>query len=271
MLSAARIAAMERATLDAVPPQQREALGDWLLGIDDGVVSRARSATPLQHSPQMADTLDRVAQRYAQAGQPALFRVPDTAGLRAVSERLAALGYLPASPTLVQCADAAAVLQSVAAPPHAGDSVTGSTFKVTLLDTPDEAWCALFLGDGVGAGAGAGAGTGEVEAASRTRILRRAQHAVYAQVQVEGETVATGMGSYSEGWASVHGMRTRPGHRGRGYAGAIVRAMAREALRRQLPQLFLQVEQSNSGAQALYRRLGFEDLWVYRYWAAPAR
>ncbi|MFM8610691.1 MAG: GNAT family N-acetyltransferase [Burkholderiaceae bacterium] len=269
MLSAARIAAMERATLDAVPPQQREALGDWLLGIDDGVVSRARSATPLQHGPQMADTVDRVAQRYAHAGQPALFRVPDTAGLRAVSERLAALGYLPASPTLVQCADAAPVLQSVASQPHAEGSVTGSAFKVTLLDTPDEAWCALFLGDGVGAGAGAGAG--EAEAASRTRILRRAQHAVYAQVQVEGETVATGMGSYSEGWASVHGMRTRPAHRGQGYAGAIVRALAREALRRQLPQMFLQVEQSNTGAQALYRRLGFEDLWLYRYWAAPAR
>ncbi len=269
MLSAARIAAMERATLDAVPPQRRETVGGWLLGIDDGVVSRARSATPLQHGPQLAEAVDamvdQVAQRYAQAGQPALFRVPDTAGLRAVCQRLAALGHQPASPTLVQCADSAVVLQSAPAHPDAADPVTGGAFGVSLLDAPDEAWCALFLGDGEGVGAGA------AEAASRTRILRRAQHAVYAQVQVDGETVATGMGSYSEGWASVHGMRTRPAHRGRGYASAIVRALAREALRRQLPQMFLQVEQSNTGAQGLYRRLGFQDLWVYRYWSAPAR
>lgn len=249
-LSAERIAAMERATLDAVPPAQRDELHGWLVGIDDGVVSRARSAAPLRHDAGLVQAIEVVMQRYADSGKHALFRVPDTEGLQMVGKHLARLGAVPESPTIVQCADSAVVAGAAS---HLG---SGEGLQVTLTDRPDEAWCALFLGDGVGA----------AEAQSRTAVLRRARHALYARVQVDGETVAVGMGSFSHGWASVHGLRTRTTHRGRGHAGAIVRRLAQEAAQRGLTAMFLQVEAANNGAQALYRRLGFCDLWTYRYW-----
>ncbi len=74
------------------------------------------------------------------------------------------------------------------------------------------------------------------------------------------------MGSFSQGWASVHGMRTLPGYRGRGMAGAILQIIAKEAKSRGLGRAFLQVEAGNTGAQALYSRFGFAPAWDYAYW-----
>ena len=48
-LAAADIEAIERATLDAVPPEQTAVLDGWLLGLDRGTVGRAHSAVPLTH------------------------------------------------------------------------------------------------------------------------------------------------------------------------------------------------------------------------------
>jgi ribosomal protein S18 acetylase RimI-like enzyme len=64
----------------------------------------------------------------------------------------------------------------------------------------------------------------------------------------------------------VHGMRTLPAFRGRGCARSILAAFASEARRRDVARAFLQVEQGNEKAQALYRRAGLADAWSYEYW-----
>jgi ribosomal protein S18 acetylase RimI-like enzyme len=64
----------------------------------------------------------------------------------------------------------------------------------------------------------------------------------------------------------MHGMRTVPHQRGRGFAASILAAIAREAVRRGVSRAFLQVEQANAAAQKLYRRAGFEEAWCYDYW-----
>ena len=59
------------------------------------------------------------------------------------------------------------------------------------------------------------------------------------------------------GFTEVSGVCTHPDHRGRGYAGALMRLVARGILDRgETP--FLHVYETNTGAIALYRKLGFE-------------
>ena len=59
------------------------------------------------------------------------------------------------------------------------------------------------------------------------------------------------------GFTEVSGVCTHPGHRGRGYAGGLMREVAARILARgETP--FLHVYAANTGAIALYRALGFE-------------
>jgi len=258
------IASIERATLDAVPPRIQEEFEGWLIGYDDGTVSRARSAVPLLHEAERTLGLERIATLYRAQDLTPCFRLPDTTGLVAVRDRLTDMGYVSRSPTLVQCASCATVRNA----PNSALSVPESTnapggpqsvwggVSLRLSPSPDEAWCSVFLGEGFD----------PVDGQSRTTVLRRARHARYARIEVDGQTVAVGMGSFSQGWASVHGMRTLPEFRGRGFAQAIVQVLVSEALEQNLTRVFLQVEQANTAAQRLYRRLGFTDQWTYRYW-----
>ncbi len=76
-------------------------------------------------------------------------------------------------------------------------------------------------------------------------------------VKHHGELVAmAGERMKPEGFTEVSGVCTAPGHRGRGYGGALSRAVAQRILARgETP--FLHVYAHNSGAIALYRMLGF--------------
>ena len=69
-------------------------------------------------------------------------------------------------------------------------------------------------------------------------------------VAMAGERMRTG------GFCEVSGVCTHPDHRGRGYAGALMRIVARRILERgETP--FLHAMQANAGAISLYERLGF--------------
>ncbi len=59
-----------------------------------------------------------------------------------------------------------------------------------------------------------------------------------------------------EGFCEVSGVCTHPEHRGRGYAGRLMRLVARRILERgETP--FLHCFETNAGAIALYETLGF--------------
>jgi len=81
--------------------------------------------------------------------------------------------------------------------------------------------------------------------------------------------VAAGAGAFSHGWSSVHGMRTNQACRGRGLAGRVLAGIADVAAQRGITRAFLQVEDVNAPALALYRRAGFETVWSYDYWRQP--
>jgi GNAT superfamily N-acetyltransferase len=244
MLHAADIEAIERATLQAVAPEDVETLPGWLLPMDSGTVGRARSAVPLHHDTPDLALLEPILARYAATGFKPAFRLPEVPAFEAFQAALRERGFVHQQPTLTQTT------------PIAGLLPTAPTLAAELAEAPDAAWMAMFLGEGLD----------PVDGASRARSLSRASGTLYASLRENGQTVACGAASFSHGWLGVHGMRTAAAQRGRGLAGRLLNTMAQEASRRGIRHAFLQVDASNAPAFSLYRRLGFTTAWAYAYW-----
>lgn len=238
---------LERATLAAVPPQQRVEVDGWLVALDGGTVGRAHSAVPMRHSRITADSVPRVEEAFANAGRAPVYRVPRLASFDGVQQALSGMGLSATLPTLTM----AGPLQEFAA--------TSGSVQVRMLDAPDEAWASVFLGQGFD----------PVDAASRIAILRRGEHSVFAAALVEGRVAAVGLANTAHGWCGIHGMRTAPAFRGRGLATAILGALSSDATSKGVRRAFLQVEEANVAAQRLYRRGGLQPLWCYEYWRRP--
>jgi predicted GNAT family acetyltransferase len=96
------------------------------------------------------------------------------------------------------------------------------------------------------------AGNGAHRILEKTHLL-----GPFIGVRREGRLVAmAGVRLNLDGFTEVSGVCTHPDHRGRGYAGALMRVVAERMLARgETP--WLHAYASNSGAIALYESLGF--------------
>ena len=248
MTAAVDIAAIERATLAAVSPDEVLEIGGWLVGLDRGSIRRAASAVPLAHDLSVEpDVLDEIEAAYAARGLSAAFRVGDGPGLEPLRAELMRRGYGFEQPTLVKVAPVPAIQNVTDLEP------------AEVAERPDEAWAAVFLGEGFD----------QIDGAYRVKALSRSPGARFGMVREPGRTIAVGCGSYGHGWASFHGMRTDLSRRGEGLAGRVLAGLAGEARARGIERAFLQVEEKNAPARSLYRRAGFEQAWRYFYWSRP--
>ncbi|MCG9916935.1 MAG: GNAT family N-acetyltransferase [Phenylobacterium sp.] len=245
MPSPSEIEAIERATIAAVAHDAHEVIGPWILGLRPGSIGRAHSAAPLTHTLVRDEGLiTRIEAAYRARSMRSVFRLPEVEGLAGVAEALAARGYTPTQPTLVMGADLSDVTKVADPSP------------VILLERPDAAWASVFLGEGFD----------PEDGAQRVAVLSNSPGAVFAAVRDVDGTHAVGVLSLTDGWASLHGMRTVQGRRGQGLAGQVAARLAQAAMARGATQVFLQVEAGNGPALALYRRAGFSSLWRYQYW-----
>ncbi|GAA6143857.1 GNAT family N-acetyltransferase [Hydrogenophaga sp. 5NK40-0174] len=241
------VATLERATLSAVPPESLdESLPGWLVPLDSGTVGRARSAVPLSHEAPTLDAVAAVVDRYRQNGLTPALRLPESHTFAEASDWLVAQGFRKRQPTHVMVAALDGLVLPVAAAMHA----------IRLDVRPDDAWKAVFLGEGFD----------PVDGACRVKILARALESRYASIRAGQAAVACGMASLGHGWLGIHGMRTLGPYRRQGMASALMLAMVNAAREVGLQRAFLQVDGANQSAERLYERMGFKRAWTYAYW-----
>jgi GNAT superfamily N-acetyltransferase len=235
------IESLERSVVAAVAPAEAVEIGGWLVPLDPGPIGRSKSAVPLTHDPDVA-AMDEIVEAYRSRGLEPRFRLAEVAGLDAARAAAVRHGLTGFQPTVMKLADAAQVAAVSDAPAR-------------LLDRPDEAWTAVFMGEGFD----------PADAVPRVANLSRAPGALFGAAGAEGTTAAVGVATLAQGLGGVHGMRTAPAHRGQGYAAAILAAFGRALMARGVSRIVLQVEEPNP-ARRIYRRAGFEQAWIYRYW-----
>lgn len=217
----------------------------WVLRANEGWTSRANSALPLgTPAGPIEAVLAVVADFYTDRSLPVQVLVPLPArGL--VDAELARRCWQLHAPTVM-------LTRSL----HGVDEQPGDP-RVELRPDITRDWR-----DGYHARDG-------VLPATALALLSRHETVRFASVRSNGRTVAIARGVVDEGWLGVTALEVSGTHRRQGLGSAVMRALQGWAISQGASQAYLQVEETNSAAAALYARLGYREHHRYHYRRRP--
>jgi GNAT superfamily N-acetyltransferase len=237
------VVALELAANDAWPAPVQARLGSWILRAAENWTGRANSALAVGDPDRPLEAaIDAVVDWYAQRGQPALINAPMPLAAP-VNSALDERGWTARPLTLVQTA-----------PLPTGLPERRDLPPVELADAPSDDWYTMVAEH-----------KGTLPAAA-VRVLTGVPETVFAHVHDEaGGLVAVARGTVTGPgrWHGVSLLQTAPGARRRGLAQHVLREMAHWARQRGSSRAYLQVEERNTAAVALYRRVGFNTHHTY--------
>ncbi|CAM5677723.1 GNAT family N-acetyltransferase [Streptomyces californicus] len=224
-------------TARAWQPVESEPLGDWRLRAAGGFTRRANSALPLGDPGLPAgEALDRVRAWYAERDLPPY--VQTATGAAGTQELLCAElerhGWRREVTAQVRIAALAPV----------GDSAA-DVAAVRLTRAPDAAWLARYQ-------------RFSTPGPHVLRVLESGPSVWFATVAGDGGAPdAIGRCVVDGRWAGFMAVEVAPERRRRGLATTVMTALARRALDEGASAAWLQVEEENEGARALYDGMGF--------------
>lgn len=236
---------IEEAGLNALQTQRQLFFDGWLLRMSPGKAKRGRSVNPhFGSSLPLAHKIAYCEERYAACRLPTIFRITPFCKPADLDAALEQHGYVAFGNTLVQLVDLARPRPS-------------SRKDLDIESVPVAEFVAAV-------GALRGSPPGQ-QAAHLERLAQSplALHTVVARV--DGEPVACGQVACDGDVAAIYDMATAPDWRGRGLASAIVDALLSQADDRGARVAFLQVDDDNVPAIAVYRKFGFATLYTYHY------
>ncbi|MDQ0583274.1 GNAT family N-acetyltransferase [Streptomyces rishiriensis] len=226
-------------------PLDSARLGEWELRAAAGFTRRANSVLPLgTPGVPLDEALDVVRRWYGERGLPAY--VQTATGAEGTQELLCAelerRGW---------AREVTAELWIGALAPLADRAEAEG---VVLAREADEAWLARYQRKGVS----------EVA----LKVLESGPSVWFASVPAEsgGTPAAIGRCVVDGRWAGFAAVEVDPAQRRRGLATVVMAALARRALAEGASAAWLQVEEGNAGARALYAGMGFAAHHAYHHY-----
>ncbi|KQX71309.1 MULTISPECIES: GNAT family N-acetyltransferase [unclassified Streptomyces] len=236
---------LARITSRAWRPLESARLGEWELRAAAGFTRRANSVLPLgAPGVPLDEALDVVRRWYAERGLPAY--VQTATGAEGTQELLCAelerRGWVR---------EVSAELWIGALAPLADRAEAEG---VVLAREADEAWLARYQRKGVN----------EVA----LKVLGAGPSVWFASVPGESGAAPAAIGRcvVDGRWAGFAAVEVDPARRRQGLATVVMAALARRALDEGASAAWLQVEEENTGARALYAGMGFAAHHAYHHY-----
>ncbi len=134
-------------------------------------------------------------------------------------------------------------------------SVRSEATSLDIANVPDASWLASFrYGE-------------EPVPAVAVPMMTKTEHPVFVSARGQaGDTLAIARGAICGQWLGITAVEVAEPHRRKGLGRSVIGAVADYATRHGCRHVFLQVAHDNTGARALYERLGFvaHHDYVYR-------
>ncbi|RZU50174.1 acetyltransferase (GNAT) family protein [Krasilnikovia cinnamomea] len=249
---AADVIALELASNEGWPAAVQARLGAWVLRAAQNWTGRANSALAVGDPDRPLEAaIDAVVDWYDRHGQQALINAPMPLAAP-VNAALDNRGWTARPLTLVQTAPLSRVLATTAERPDLP--------AVELADAPTDDWFTMVAEH-----------KGSLPEAA-VRVLTGVPETVFAQVRdADGELLAVARGTVTGAgrWHGIGLLQVAPRARRQGLAQHVLRAMAGWAAQRGASRAYLQVEERNTSAVALYQRVGFDTHHTYLTREAP--
>jgi N-acetylglutamate synthase len=243
------VLALEEVAALGWPAPETRWLGRWLLRAADGWTGRGNSVLPLgDPGLPLDDALADVTAWYAARGLPGRFTIP-TPARELLDGALTARGWRPYNSTAVLTADLSVLLRRMSA---------AVPLPVTVEPEPSADWLSLYHYRG----------GSSLPPVART-VLAGARQPGFAVLRDGDRPLAIARGAVDEGWVGVTAVEVDEAHRRRGLGSAVMRAILDWAYAHGAISAYLQVAEENTGALALYDRLGFARHHRYHYTVAP--
>jgi ribosomal protein S18 acetylase RimI-like enzyme len=222
-------------------------LDGWLLFADRGWTGRANSVLPLVTPARpLSDLLDRAREFFAGHGLGLQIQIPLPArGL--LDAELAARCWTLQRPSVVLAST------GLQLPPPA----TGDRPELRLATAPDEQWLQAYHYRGA-----------PLPDFAR-ELLTRHDLVCFLTLLQDGQAVAIGRATVDEGWLGITAVEVAPEHRRRGLARLVMSELTRWGIERGARRCYLQVDEANHPALALYASLGFIEHHRYHYRVEP--
>lgn len=244
---------IERLAFRAWPAAEAQECDGWRLRSTHGVTHRANSVwcPGAGHVLSLQEKIEAAETFYAERAHPSIFQLCPASQPPLLDDVLERRGYTRGRDTVVQVAALSDVL----------DRASGGEFALTLTNTCDDRWLAVYSHI---------EGVEPTDALRRAEIMRRIEPAAAYVIAWSGTTpCAVGSAVYEDGWLGVFNMATAAAYRRQGAARAVLRALAAWAQEAGATGVYLQVTRDNTPAWNLYRPLGFTTLYGYHYRSLP--
>jgi len=237
----------EEHLMNAWPSLRTVMCDGWVFREANGYTKRANSASALDARGAFSSTIDHAERFYASFDCPTVFRLSPLAGAdpdRMLAER----GYHVVDETIVMTKPLVRI-----------DRVDSC---VTIEATCSERWESGY--------AAAHALRAPQRRAHRAILNRIAPlPTAFASLQVDGRTVAYGLGVLERDHLGLFDIVTVPDARRKGAARRLVTTLVRWGADRDAKRAWLGVIGDNEKAKPLYAQLGFGELYRYHYRIAP--
>ncbi|HEX4259418.1 MAG TPA: GNAT family N-acetyltransferase [Streptosporangiaceae bacterium] len=257
------IAALDLAAARTWRGTEEEPLGGWLLRAAEGFTGRANSVlTAGDPGLPLPEATARVRRWYTDRGLTPMASISYPAGRpdrNPVDRFLAGQGWpLRDEAEVIVMTRAAAGLAAIPVAPIPVAPIPAA-LPVRFDDQPSDDWLALYHFRG----------QPDLPPVARA-IMTSAPWQAFASARDGDRTVAIGRVAGAGEWAGLTAIEVDPDYRRRGLAVAVTVGLIDLAARHGAGRVYLQVEDGNEAALALYRRLGFTVHHGYHYRVAPA-
>lgn len=244
------------------PALDHEAVDGFDAGFSAGVTRRANSAVAVRPVRDPHGALDELALRYAAHDLPLIVRAPGAPAIEELDRAIGERGLRTVSWTDVLVRDLPASCEGaeVLEGGEIDERFGQLGLSIAVAPEPDDGWLRVWRGEE----------TESARDAARkvmTGVDSRYLAARRSAADGGGETVAIIRVAVDRSWAAISCLTVTSDARRLGLGRALTVRAFREARELGANRAFLQVNEDNAAAHALYTRLGFELADRYRYCA----